>query len=268
VKELYVAASAAVAREKHLAIVANNLANVNSIGFKRDAAVFQVRPPEMDVATLEATTDEGLRLPHPTQQIEGDRNYVRMAANYTDHSNGALRLTGSPLDVGLDTIGSGPGAPFFAIETPQGTAYTRMGNFHLNLDKELVTVDGQRVLSPAGGAIKLEDANVSIDEAGGILDSEGKNIGAIQIQVFQKPELLGKTGHGLFADTTGQAGGAAPEAADGVRVRQGYLEGANVNIVEELVRMIEIQRAFSTYQKSIQTMDDASSQVIRSAMNG
>lgn len=265
-KEIYVSMSGAVASEKYLAIVANNLANVNSVGFKKDTAVFEVRPPEVDFEAMVKSADPDLGLPVPRQQVEGNRNFVRVAGSYTDFSVGPLRATNGPLDVAIEEPEAAGTAAFFAVETAEGTRYTRMGNFQRNSANELVTPSGFRVLGANGGPIRLGSMSVDISKTGAIA-SDGEDVGSFDVVVFDNPQFLEKTGYGLFSDPDGRAGGRAALEADGVSVRQGYLEMANVNVVEELVKMIEIQRMYTTFQKSLQTMDDASSKAIASVLN-
>ena len=118
-----------------------------------------------------------------------------------------------------------------------------------------------------GGTIVLDNDKVTISQEGEIA-AEGNVLGAFEVVYFDRPELLEKSGYGLFSDRGGQIQGRAPGPADRVSVRQSCLEMSNVNIVEELVQMIELQRAYTTHQKAIQTMDEATSKVITSVMNG
>ncbi|MBN1866246.1 flagellar basal-body rod protein FlgF [Candidatus Sumerlaeota bacterium] len=269
-KEMYVSLSAAVGQEKHLAVVANNLANVNSVGFKKDTAVFQVRPPNVDWERMERSADPELDLPSPRQRLTGDRNYVTLMQTSTDFSEGSLRSTSDPFNVAIEQSGGTQGAAFFAVETPQGERYTRAGAFQVSREGELVTPDGYRVLSSSGGAIQVGDAtpqSLSIG-ADGKVASEGTQAGALRLVWVSEPNRLEKIGNGLFSAGGGRVVTRDVQDTDPVQVRQGFLEYSNVNIVEELVRMIELQRSYEASQKVIQTMSDASSKVATLVLNG
>lgn len=264
-KELYTALAGAVAREKQLAIVTNNLANANSVGFKRENTLFQVLPPQPDLKTMALSADPGLNLPTPRQWIPGAQEYTRIGGTTTDFSTGTLRETGDPLDFALDAQKPGQGAAFFAVQTPQGTCYTRAGNFALNAKKEVITRHGDHVLAKNGRPLTMDDANVRVSSAGEVM-AKGGAVGALNLVYVAHPEQLQKVGNDLFA--AGQAQVRPVTPADGVVVHQGSLEMANVNVVDELVRMIDLQRSYEAAQKTIQSMDDASSQTITTVLNG
>ena len=263
-KELYVAVSGAISRERQLTSVANNLANVNTVGYKKDTAIFEVRPPEVNWNALENSADVELNLPRAMQR-EGDyRDYVRVADTFTDHSTGPMRNTERLMDVAIEKQNHEPGAAFFMVETSAGTRYTRMGNFQMNVDGELVTPDGYKVLDDGEQPIDVTGRDTRILQDGTVIVDNDER-GQLGLRFFERPDLLDKTGHGLYSDRNGQVAGRDVEADDLVGVRQGFLEMSNVNPVDELVKMIECQRSYSAFQKTIQTMDDAQSQVIRAA---
>jgi flagellar basal-body rod protein FlgF len=269
-KEMYVALSGAVAREQQLAMVANNLSNVNTTGFKKDLAVFRVRPPEVDFPLLEKSASSELNLPSAAQYMEGDRTYTAVAESYTDYSTGALKPTGSTYDVALEKRNPMlPGTPFFVVSTPQGDSLTRCGSFKLNNKQELVTSDGYPVKSQAGGTIALNGKpleSITISPTGEVF-AKGENAGTIRVAIVDQPEQLEKQGSSLLAVTSDQTTVRNATPADAVATRQGYLEESNVNVVEELVKMIDLQRAYTGFEKSIRTMDDAAGKVITLAMN-
>jgi flagellar basal-body rod protein FlgG len=264
-KEMYVALSGAVAREKQLALVANNLANVNSVGFKKDLAVFRVRPPEADLPLLEKSASPRLELPPAAQRMEGDRNYATLAESFTDFSMGTLQPTANPYDMALEARNPGlPGTPFFVVSTPQGDSLTRMGNFQVNSRQELVTPGGYPVKSQGGDVLKLTGKpgeSIVISPTGEVFTG-GQSVGNVRVVMVEQPAQLEKTGSGLFSDKGGQVAVRDVTPADGVSVRQHYLETSNVNVVEELVKMIDLQRAYAGFEKAIQAMDDATGKVV------
>lgn len=267
-KEAYVALSGAVAREKQLTLVSNNLANVNTVGFKKEVAVYEVRPPETDFAAMMNSYDPGLRLPEPPRQwVEGDRSYVRIAESFLDVSPGILRPTDRKLDVAIESPNWDRGAAFFEVATPDGLRYTRAGNFYVNSSKDMVTGAGYAVLDTEGKTIKLDDTDVEI-RPGGEIRKDGVLLATLKLAYFEHPENLEKEGYSVFSDREGTVEQRDLLLEDMVSVKQGHLEMGNVNIVEELTRMIELQRAYGTHQKTLQTMNDLSSQVISQVMSG
>ncbi|HID29754.1 MAG TPA: flagellar hook-basal body protein [Desulfobacterales bacterium] len=169
----------------------------------------------------------------------------------TDLSQGNLRLTGNPLDIALEGDG------FFKIETPHGVRYTRNGNFCLNADGVLVTQNGDPVLGESG-TIRMEDGDIAIDTEGRIMVDETV-VDTLSVATFVQPERLQKEGLSYSVYEGDQNGIMNPEE---IRVRQGYIEESNVTVVEETSRMIETLRVYESYQKVIQTLDEASYKAI------
>lgn len=247
---LYVARTGLDAQDMRMRVISNNLANVNTTGFKRDRADFEtllyqnVRPAG---AATSQTTDS------PTGLSLGTG--VRVAGTARMHTQGALTTTGNGLDLALD----GPG--FFQVELPGGgTAYTRDGSFKLSADGKLVTTSGYP-LSPAisipPGATGLAiapDGTVTATLPG---DTNATELGSIQLADFPNAAGLAPQSENLFAESS--ASGAAVVGAPGAdgrgRLVQGALEASNVNVVEELVEMIQTQRAYEVNSKVITAVD-------------
>jgi flagellar basal-body rod protein FlgF len=267
-KEMYVALSGAIAREQQMTLVANNLANVNTAGFKKELAVFRVRPTETNLKSMEQTASSQLNLPSATAQIEGDKNYTALAQTWTDYSTGSMQNTGNSLDLALETRGQGTGTPFFVVETPEGDQLTRAGNFQVNSRQEVVTPAGYAVKGQDGNALKLSAVPqdpLAVSDQGEII-SAGQKIGAVQVVLVDDVQQLSKAANGCYQQ---QADGTpalrTATAADGVVVRNGVLESSNVNIVDELVQMIDLQRNYNLFQKAMQTLDEESSKLISMA---
>jgi len=166
-------------------------------------------------------------------------------------AQGPIHDTGNKLDVAI----SGDG--FLSVQTDQGTLYTRAGNLTANSSKQLVTQDGWPVLGK-NGPITLENtANLSISETGQVFD--GKNsIDQLAIVQFP-PDSLQKAQNGYFEPKDSET---QPEAATNCVVRQGALEGANFNPVEEMAKMVQTERNFESYQKTISSSGNLDSQLI------
>ncbi|BCS55806.1 flagellar basal-body rod protein FlgF [Geobacter sp. SVR] len=227
---MYSALSGNIAAMKRLDIISNNLANVNTPGYKKEKMTFEsmlagsVNPP----AVPQGSTAD------PILQKENV---------YIDYSAGPIAQTGNPLDVSIDGDG------FFVVNTPDGQAYTRQGNFRLAADGTLVTSDGHTVLGQ-GGAIQVQGGKVEID-AKGVVSVDGTPAGTISIVDFPKPYNLTKVGKALFVP----GAQANPQAAQSA-ILQGQLEGSNVDTISEMVQMIETTRYFEACSKVIKGYDD------------
>jgi flagellar basal-body rod protein FlgF len=243
---LYVATSGLMMQNRRVENIANNLANVNTTGYKKDVPVFtEYFPVEKDFPqNFIRTTDYNKAM----------NSTVKQADNKTDFSMGHLKETGRSMDFAL----SDPNT-FFVVDTPFGIRYTRDGAFIINENRELVTSDGYPVLSNTNDAAPqpvLVPEEFFVSETGEIL-VDGEAIEQFGIAYFENTENLQKVGHNLYA-----AVGVEPEQAENPGLLQGYLEGSNINAVLEMVRMIDAMRSFETYQKVIQTIDGINGTVI------
>lgn len=256
-KGMYVAASGAIAAQRRLDTLTNNLANVSTPGFKADQLVFESFLAESEKAG-QATASPGATGVSRMRHSE----YVAAREVYSDFAQGPIRQTGNPLDVALEGDG------FLAVMTYEGERYTRNGSLKVGPGGELVTSEGHVVLSEANQPIYLglERGPVTIDEngyiwtqrqdEGNVAYQEGR--GKLKLVDFEKPYELTKEGSGLYR---AQSPEAALPASD-VRVWQGRLEGSNVNIVRQMTGIIQNQRAAETYQKAIQESDNMTTQLI------
>lgn len=237
---IYEVLSGALTQEKRLEVITNNLANVNTIGFKRDLPLFETIHPKVPERPL----PDGAVSPTPV--------YAALRDVVPDLSTGPIRSTGEPLDVAIE------GAGFFSVQTPQGVRYTRGGSFTLDAQGRLVTQGGFPVLG-TGGPITLPPGSVSIDPDGKI-SVKGTEVGAQPIEVDTLPVIqfpdgvrLKKVGETLFETT-----GVGTPSVEGLLL-QGSLEGSNVNPVEEMISMIQVSRLYESAQKAIQTADELAS---------
>lgn len=218
-------------RVDQLDYITNNIANVNTPGYK-SVKLFH---NSMDTATLTYTPEV-----------------------VTDYSPGTMYKTNNILDLAI----SGEG--FFAVQSGDETAYTRQGNFTLDKDGTLVTSDGNYVLNKSGKKIKVPDGTVQVSEKGDIA-VDGNQIDTLKIVSFKNPQALNKVEGCLFKD----AGNAGLVEKDDPLVRQNHIELSNVQVVKEMSDMIDIHRSVEVYQKVIQTIADqdklATSQIGRLA---
>ncbi len=231
---LFAASSGARACEKRLDILANNLSNINTVGFKQDSLIFKV-PYQGSEQKGDSNLGPSLIL-NPTQPN----------ATITDFSPGRLRYTQNVLDLALDGNG------FFCIETPEGRCYTRKGNFTLNQEGVLVTKDGYPVLGESG-EIKINGYDISIDE-GGEVSVDGAAVDTISVVSIANAQILRKIGGTLFSSPGSRV---EENKAENVKVKQGFIETSNVNVVKAMTEMIDVLRGYESYQKIMQTLDDA-----------
>lgn len=235
IKGLYASSNGMPPMLVKLEVIANNLANMNTSGFKKDGLFVQLM------------TDPGIAPAVGTGELSDRLQTIRV----TDFSEGSLVQTSNPLDLALQGHG------FFVVQTPQGLRYTRNGNFTVALDGTLTTVDGFPVLGK-DGTIKFPDLQQLAQESVTILPSGEiqvgtKAIGALRIVDFEDTARLKKSGAALFSlDPTDDAGLHEVELPT---VRQGYREESNVDGIAEMIEMIEITRHFESNQKAIASQD-------------
>ena len=217
-----------ISREKQLEAVSNNLTNVNTTGFKADTRYFR-------------TTLDNQLMPGGEKTATSDDKYFLG----TDFSQGTLNRTHNPLDLAI--VGKG----FFVIGTDEGISYTRNGNFKLNENSELVTNQGHNVLGETG-AIRITGHDVTLSEAGHVI-VDGLPVDKLQVVDFDEPYQLRRDRFGNFTPVNPEEIGSLSQD---FKVMQGSLERSNVNIIQEMIAMIELNRIYEALQKSVQTQDE------------
>lgn len=247
-RSLWTGATGMVAQQLNIDVISNNLANVNTAGFKKSRAEFEdLMYQTMKIAG--SATDGDNTIPVGIQVGMG----VRPTAVHKFFTQGDFQNTSNPLDLAIE------GEGFFQVLVGDQLQYTRAGAFKLNQDGTVVTANGY-VLQPEF-AVPPEAKSVAVSETGRIsaLDANGQEIAAADIPVFTfvNPAGLDARGRNLYAPT--EASGEAVEGVPGTdnvgTVAQGFLEMSNVEIVDEMVAMIVGQRAYEMNSKSIQTSD-------------
>jgi len=239
-----------VAQQYNLDVISNNLANVNTNAFKQQRAEFQ----DLMYQTFRAAgaTNAGVQLPHAVQIGLGSR----FSASSTSFRPGSLQATENPLDVAI--IGDG----FFALQRPDGTtAYTRDGSFKRDATGLLVTSDGYTV--EPNVTIPADARAITISRSGDVSaiignDTNPTILGNMTIATFANPAGLTRTGQNLFLSSaaSGNAIVQTPGENGAGYLQSEFVEGSNVQVVEEMVRMILAQRAYEINSKAIQTADD------------
>jgi flagellar basal-body rod protein FlgF len=226
---LLVGLSRQVALGHELDMIANNVANIDTTGFKADNTVFgeflMPRASDQNFAGQDRRID-----------------FVQDRTSYINMAPGALERTGSPLDVAIDGNG------YFTVQTPRGQRYTRNGAFQINGAGQLVTSNGDQVLGSSGPiTFQNTDHDIVISSSGIITVREGNSTadsqrGTLQLAVFSQPQALEKDGASTFMPPNGVNSTPAPS---NTRVVQGMIEKSNVNGVAEMSRMIEITRSYT-----------------------
>ena len=222
---MYAALSGNLSAMRRLDVLSNNLANASTPGFKADQIQFE-------------SVLAGVKNPTPSDPMLSNERFS------TDFSAGPLQRSDNVLDVALDGDG------FFVVNTPQGTAYTRQGNFHRGAGGKLVTADGYEVQGQ-GGAISVAGGRIQIGDSG-VVTVDGVASGTLAQVDFPKPYALNKLGGGLFVPADPQVAPATSTSA----VKQGFLESSNVKVVVEMARMIEASRYFESCAKAVKSYDD------------
>jgi flagellar basal-body rod protein FlgF len=216
-----------------LNIVANNLANSSTPGYKAEDIFYHVMK---EVITRENSRDGSVSLAV---------NYPASGVKVIDFGQGVLTKTGNNLDTAIE------GEGFFSIQQKNRITYTRNGSFKINQNGELVTSTGLNVLGESG-TIKISGTKVEID-IDGTIRTDGNIVGKLKIVNFKTPQGLIRTGDGQYIDE----GKAGLTNAEKYRIVGGYIETSNVNPIKEMIKMVDIQRYdFETYQKVMQTLTD------------
>ena len=256
IRALYTAASGMNAQQSNIDNVAHNLANVNTVGFKKSRMEFEdlVYQQSKLPGTSSSSTTES-----PTGLETGLG--VRPVASSRDFASGNLRSTSGPLDLAVEGDG------FFQVLTPSGdTAYTRAGSFHLNAEGGIVTSEGYLVQPQITVPANATSITISKDGIVSALipgQTTAQQIGTMELATFQNPAGLRALGGNLFETTTasGEPTTGAPGSEARGTIAQGFVEDSNVSVVEEMVNMILGQRAYEANSKVVKAADDMLQQV-------
>lgn len=281
VRGVFTAASGMVAQQHRLDALTNNLANADTVGYKRDVSVQKAFPELL----LRRMGDEGvIQFPYrgePIGSIDKAPVVGRLGTGveqnevYTLFEQGAVQATENPFDMALEGDG------FFAVETPGGERYTRNGSFTLGPEGILVTQQGYPVLGDNGEPIEVKHNNFYVDQEGRVFANERflddpdrlvqmrenewdetVQVGQLRLVNVEEPRYLRKQGSNLW-NTTRESGDAVDLiGGDRPQVLQGFLEKANINVVVEMTSMIEVNRAYEANQKVVHSHDQNTARLI------
>lgn len=229
---IYTGLSLQQALQVKMDLIANNMANLTTPGYKSQNMVF---------TEFVAKTDNGER---PKDNLSMVLDY----GHYQNSQAGPMQSTGNPLDVALQ----GPG--WFGVQTPEGTMYSRAGNFQINTNGELVTGSGQLVAAEGGGSIIIppDAKEIKISKDGTVATDQGP-VGRIGVFEFINDQSLQATGNGLYKAGSQQDPGTPAQNTD---ILQGMLEGSNVQPVLEMTRMLDTLRSYQNTQRMLQNEHD------------
>lgn len=280
---IYTGAAGMAVQQNRLDALSNNLANVDTTGYKRDTPIQKAFPELL----LRRMSDDGVRqfplrhFPVGSYDVAPVVGKVGTGVEtneyYTVFSQGPLKQTDNAFDLALE------GEGFFAVQTPYGERYTRNGSFLIGPEGMLVTKQGYPVLGE-DGPIQLKLNNFVVDEDGVIYQNESlaqdpdrlvsmrenewdetERVDRLRLVTMRETRYIRKQGDSLW-NTTDESGEARIMENERPTVRQGFLETSNVNPVTEMVQLIEVNRAYEANQKAIQSQDQMTGQLINRAM--
>lgn len=241
IQGIYSSTAGMINQQIMLEVITNNLANVNTSGYKRDEISFS--------GMLNVLSTSKSRFPVSASANAVNPEFAGLdtvsAKFTTDFAQGSIRRTDNPLDLALD------GSGFFVIQHANGTRYTRSGNFSLDSTGRLVTVDGYPVMG-INGVVQIQGDQVEIDSAGQVI-TDGMPVAKLKLVDFQGTNGLVKAGNNTFMIANAIL---AEEMHATAQVKQGFLELSNVNAVYEMAKMIEAMRVYESYQKTIQLISE------------
>jgi flagellar basal-body rod protein FlgF len=228
---MYSAASALNAAALNQEMIADNLANANMPGYRRQSLVFE--SVQQNISARQSSS-------------KGDIGGTQAMRSFTSFDQGPIQLTGNPLDLALS------GNTFFVLDGPNGPVYTRNGSFELDAQGNLQSHSGLPVRS-GGGKISIPPNTTRINVASdGTVTANNVSIGKLQLAEFSDPSVLERAGTTLFQGPAGRT----PEPGT-FRIEQGYQEGSNVQIVNEMVSMITGMRYYEAAQRALRALGDA-----------
>ncbi|MCK4257465.1 MAG: flagellar basal-body rod protein FlgF [Halanaerobiales bacterium] len=236
---LYTTARGMTAFERENNVLANNLANVNTAGFKSDQVVYESFPEILMK-----------RLDESGSHVIGTKGTgSKISETYTNFQLGSLQQTENPLDIAIQ------GEGFFAVQTPDEVLYTRNGHFTLNQEGQVVTTEGYQLLG-AGGSIQTYGDTIGFSEDGSI-ETDGVVVDQLRLVTFDDLQKLEKVGDNLYRASEGME-----EKSSSSMVLQGFVEQSNVNIILGMTQLITATRMYEISQKVIQSQDETLSKAV------
>ncbi len=254
-ESIYSLLSAMKGQQRQLDAVSNNLANVNTTGYKGDKVLFREYYNEFTGQDLESDEERFAHDEFISPLSRGSTSFVMPDHVSPSMSQGMFKSTQNPFDLAIRSDG------FFVIDTPYGSRYTRNGQFLKDSEGYLINNSGHKVLGKKGH-IKVEGNVFSVGQDGAVL-VDGKEVDSLRIVSFPEPTRLTKLGNSYWVPSSTEQ---KPKELESAVVHQGTLEGSNVDSVQEMVKMITVNRSYEASQKvmrSIDELDDKSISIAR-----
>ena len=254
---LYIAASGGTKQLKKLDVLSNNIANINTQGFKKDMLVYEEKKTPFQQIN-QNTSDT--KMMNPFNGTDPAVSYVQVTQSLTNFEQGSLIKTDNPLDVAIE------GKGFFVVNTPEGERYTRNGNFHLDGSGQLVDHKGNMLMTRNEEPILIPfgTKQISINQDGSVfggVEIDQDPLGQLKIVSFNNLDALKKEGEGFYKITDPSV---KEILVNDAKVLQGFTENSNANAIHEMTQMIETVRQLEAYQKIIQSIDEADEQSVNS----
>jgi flagellar basal-body rod protein FlgF len=233
---MYVALSRQVVLQREMDVTANNIANVDTAGFKVESLMVADEPRTLPMGKTRTTV-----------------NFAYDTGLARDFSQGSMKSTGSPFDLAIE------GQGMFQVSTASGTRFTRDGRFGMDEQGRLTNASGHPVLDSGGGEITLDPTKGAPSVAGdGTISQAGQNLGKIGLVRFASLSALSKDGEGLYRNDAN----LQPEADTTGRIKQGMVEGSNVQAVAQITKLIKVSRAYEQLSKLMSTTAELSSRSV------
>jgi flagellar basal-body rod protein FlgF len=254
---LYIAASGGTKQLKKLDVLSNNIANINTQGFKKDMLVYEEKKNPIQQLNQNGFDPNMLNTFSGTDPAV---SYVQVTQSLTNFEQGSLIKTDNPLDVAIE------GKGFFVVITPEGERYTRNGNFHLDGTGQLVDKKGNMLMTRSEEPILIPfgTKQISINQDGSVfggIEIDPDPLGQLKIVNFNNLHALKKEGEGFYKISDPSV---KEILVNDAKVLQGFTENSNANAIHEMTQMIETVRQLETYQKIIQSIDEADEQSVNS----
>ncbi|MBU3917028.1 flagellar basal-body rod protein FlgF [bacterium] len=242
---IYSLLSAMKGQQRQMDSVSNNLANVNTAGFKKDQVLFREYYNEFVGQDLESEEEQFAHGEFISPYSRGSTSFVMPDHVSPSMSQGSFKSTDNPYDLAIKSEG------FFTVETPFGLRYTRNGEFLRNQEGYLITTSGDKVMGK-NGPIKITGKQFSVGSEGSII-IDGNEVDSLNIVGFKEPNRLTKMGNSYWVPSSTEQ---KPTVLDNAVIHQGVIEGSNVDSVQEMVKMITVNRSYEASQKVMTSLDD------------
>ncbi|MDH5561032.1 MAG: flagellar basal-body rod protein FlgF [Deltaproteobacteria bacterium] len=243
--------SALKGQQRQMDAVSNNLANINTPAFKADQVLFKEYYNEFMGQDLESEEEKFAHQEFISPFDRGGASYVMPDHVSPSMARGTFKQTGNPYDLAIQSDG------FFVVNSPMGPRYTRNGQFLRNAQGFLVTNTGDQVMGTKG-PIKITGKEFSVGKDGSVM-VDNKEVDTLQIVNFQEPDRLTKMGKSYWIPGSDRQ---KPIEMKEMNIEQGVIEGSNVDSVQELVKMINVNRSYEASQKILRSLDDLDEKAI------